>query len=476
VFGSEIKSILTCPDVPRELDRVALDQYLTYRYVPSPRTMFEGISKLPPGHRMIYDGNQASIEQYWRPQPAEPWEKSEQETIEELREVLQRAVRRQMISDVPVGAFLSGGLDSSLILALMARETDQPVKTFSIGFSGATGEEDELPFARAIAEGLGAEHHEMIVDPSKYWSQLPMMIRHLEEPNGTASTLAQYSISELASKHVKVALCGQGADELLAGYKRYIGERWSAAYRMLPEVAKTSLMPRFAEWLGHPSLKRAARALPKDNMLQRFAEMYAVFEEDEKTRLYNEDLKSGLGQREALWTPLAYWGADMPRDDALGKMLYMDTRVWLPDELLTYGDKMCMATSLEMRVPFLDVELVEFLERIPSHMKLKGLTGKHILKKAAEAFLPRDVVYRKKQGFPMPILQWFQSDLNQRVAELLLARDSACSRYFNHTYLTDLLAAYRDGRIKDHRKLYCLVSFELWYQLFILTSDVELTV
>lgn len=476
VFGSEVKALLACPQVPRELDPTALDQYLTYRYVPSPRTMFAGIFKLPPGHRLVYDGREARIDRYWRREPSAPWQGSEDDAVTELRTLLQRAVKRQMISDVTVGAFLSGGLDSSLIVALMSKETDQPVKTFSVGFTGAKGEADELPFARSIAAQLGAEHYEMIVDPSNYWSQLPKMIWHLEEPNGTVSTLAQYSISDLASRHVKVALSGQGADELFAGYRRYIGERWSAAYRRLPDIAKKAVVPRLAEWLGRPTLKRAARALPMDDMLQRFAETYAVFEEDEKHQLYGDRLQTERAGADDLWAPLAYWTDGMPGDDALAKMLYMDTRVWLPDELLTYGDKMCMATSLEMRVPFLDVELVEFLERIPSHMKLKGLTGKHILKKAAEAFLPRSVIYRKKQGFPVPILEWFRSDLNHRVAELLLAPDSACSQYFSTDYLTALLAAYRDGKIRDHRKLYCLVSFELWYQLFILTSDVELAV
>jgi asparagine synthase (glutamine-hydrolysing) len=467
IFGSEIKAILAEGSVSADVDETALDQFLTYRYVPSPRTMFRGIRKLRPGHYLRIAPSGTKMVRYWTRATTRNTI-SAAEAIGEVRRILPEAVERQMISDVPVGAFLSGGLDSSLVVALMSQISSAPIQTYSVGFEGAEGDENEIPAAREVAEHFQTDHNELLIQPAEYWQYMRQSVSDLEEPNGTAATLAQYFISRLAAQDVKVALSGQGADELFAGYRRYVGERLSRHYRRLPEFAKKHLLPALAKRTGRISLIRATRSLLKEVPADRLSAIYAVFPEEDKSHLYGDCLKSALGDiGKKLTEPITYWMDDgSAPTDPLELMLYVDTRVWLPDELLTYGDKMCMATSLEMRVPLIDLELVEAVEAVPPSIRVPNLSGKFLLKKAAEAFLPRRFVYRKKQGFPMPLLKWFDGDFGAEAKGLMMSPEGGCGRYFQTDYVRDLFGYCR--KVKDHRPLYCLLSFELWYRTFIL--------
>ncbi|MBK34550.1 MAG: asparagine synthase (glutamine-hydrolyzing) [Gemmatimonadetes bacterium] len=467
IFSSEIKAILAEGSVSPEVDPTSLDQFFTYRYVPSPRTMFRGIQKLRPGHYVKISARGNRTEFYWTRRQTRGAQ-NKNEAVEEVRRLLPEAVERQMLSDVPVAAFLSGGLDSSLVVALMSRASASRVQTFSVGFEGAESGENELPIAREVARHFGTDHQELTIRPGEYWRYLRKSAFDLEEPNGTSATLAQYFISRLAAMNVKVALSGQGADELFAGYRRYSGERLSGYYRRLPDILKQRLLPSLAERSGRISLIRATRSLLRTGQSDRLQSIYAVFPEEDKQSLYNDGFKQSIrGHEGSVSDSIDYWlGAAGAPSDPLEAMLYIDLRVWLPDELLTYGDKMCMATSLEMRVPLIDLDLVEAVEAMPIRVRVPNLTGKYVLKKAAEAYLPKRFVYRKKKGFPMPLLKWLSGDFGEEARNLILSQAGGCHRFLELEHIQYLFDYCR--RVKDHRPLYCLLSFELWYRTFIL--------
>jgi asparagine synthase (glutamine-hydrolysing) len=355
-WASEIKALLVDSTIPREVDRRALDLYLTFRFVPSPHTMFANIRKLAPGHRLIQDATTCRVERYFHPPKEQQRDHlSESDWIALLQERLEKAVRRQMISDVPIGALLSGGVDSGAVVAIMSQLTDHPVRTFTVGFADSD-DINELKEARATAALFGTEHEEVILGSLDYQDLLQKAIWHMDEPIATTSALAMYSVCRLAREQVTVVLTGQGADEPFAGYPRHWGERYGSLYRGLPPLLRDRTIRPLIEALPRQErLKRAARSLAIENITERFAKVYAVFSETMKQELWQPGMLPE-GRFEHVCEVIDYWRTGMENADPLVQMTYVDTRLSLSDDLLTYGDKMSMAASIEARVPFLDLD------------------------------------------------------------------------------------------------------------------------
>jgi asparagine synthase (glutamine-hydrolysing) len=461
LFGSEIKAVLEERSYRRELDYDALNTFLTFRYNPSPGTLFKGILKLPPGHSLSV-GLDGTIEtrSYWRYCPVTNSRITERDAVEEYKRLLELAVSRQMVSDVPVGLFLSGGIDSAIVGYLMQRQASSPIKTFSIGFPGH-GDYNELEDARASAAFIGSDHHELVLSSADYLNFLPQSYFFTEEPIAEATIPALYYVSRLAAKQLKVVLAGQGADEPLAGYHRYVGESYVGKYapilKYLPLQSVAALLPR------NERLKRAAYASSFTRELERFLGIYTIFTPEQKQRLFHPDLADKL-QAVDFSSVERLYGDCGGLADSLSKLLFIDTRLSLSDNLLIFGDKMTMANSLEMRVPFLDVELVKFLESLPSTLKLKGTTGKYIHKQALRSWLPASIIGRKKRGFSTPIDEWLQGPFVDRVREIVNQPDSVCARYFNLPFVNQLLARHQSRRENYNRHILALLSFDLWHR------------
>ncbi len=467
LFASEIKALVQHPNCPREVDLDSLAELFTFRYVPSPKTMFKGVFKLPPGHRMQVSMNAMKVERFWNwvPQLRTQWH--EQELIEEYQTLLEDAIRMQLRSDVPLGLFLSSGIDSAVLLAVMSKYSSGKVQAFTIGFEG--GEKtNEVADARLLADMFGADHHFKMVGPKDYLGYYERYLRDLEEPVGHEAASAFYFLSKGTSEHVKVALAGQGADEPWAGYDRYIGVKLSSIYNRLPSMVTDPLAGLVTRMPGRfERLKRGVASLGEQDMLTRFTKVYSFFSEEMKEKLFTGRLKervdSGYQAKEAI----RRLQDDVKHLDPVTQMLYIDTRASLPDDLLMVGDKTSMANSLEVRVPFLDYRLIEFIESLPPGLKLNGLTGKYLHKKALEKWLPKNVIYRKKKGFDNPLAEWFRTGMRSFVEEALLSDDSAVGRYFDQPYIGKMLERDRQGTEQLRRHIHLLVSFELWHREFI---------
>jgi len=468
LFASEIKSLLQHPACPREVDEEALAELFTFRYVPSPKTLFKGIRKLPPGHFMVLSQSGLRTERFWNSVPLARRKWSEAGLIEEYQHLLEDAVRLQLRSDVPLGLFLSSGIDSAMLLAIMSQHSSGPVQTFTIGFQD--GEKtNEVEDARTLARSFGADHYFQMLGPDDYAKYYERYMWDLEEPVGNETAAAFYFVSKITSERVKVALTGQGADEPWAGYDRYKGVKLSAVYSKMPGVVTNGLAPIIARMPGRMErLKRGVASLNERDMLTRLAKVYSFFSADMKGQLYKGALKQSFeadhyGSRHAL----RRLQTDVQHLDPLTQILYIDTRANLPDDLLMVGDKTSMANSLESRVPFLDYRLVEFIESLPSKLKLNGFNGKYLHKKAAEKWLPKSVVYRKKKGFANPIENWFRLGMRSFVEECLLSKDSSMAGYFDQKYIKHILDRDREGKEQYRRHIYLLVSFELWHRAFL---------
>lgn len=469
-FGSEIKAILQDERVPREIDLEALNIFLAYGFVPSPRTLFQGIRKVAPGHRLVVDARGARSERFWRTIPAIQDGIGEREAVDGYAEHLRRAVQRQMVSDVPVGCMLSGGVDSGLVVAIMSELSEQPVQTFSVGFEEA-GDWNELDDAADTASRFRTEHHPLRISARDYVDFFAESFWYLEEPVLSQSTFAYYYLSKLARQHVKVVLTGQGADEPWAGYHRYRGEKLASSFGWIAgsplSRGVVAALPRAER------LKRATRSLSERDPVVRFAQIHALFPDADRDRLLRSDLGRSLAGFDA-HAPLRTLQRDVAHLDGLSQLLYIDTRLSLPDDLLLYGDKMAMANSLEARVPLLDYELVEFVETLPPSLKLHGLNGKYVHKRAAERWLPQSVIRRRKKGFATPVDAWFQRELDGWVRDVLLSPGAACGDYFEGAYVEALLREHRERRRDHRRRIFALLSFELWHRRF-LRSPVAVT-
>ena len=453
---------------PREVDLSALGQLFTLRYVPSPNTLFRGIKKLPPAHYMLVTAGGVDVRKYWKwkPRIREAWD--ERFLIETYQDLIEDAVRLQMRSDVPVGLFLSSGVDSSSLLALMSKQSSKPVHTFTIGFEGGEGS-NETDDARKMARQFGADHTEMMLSPQDYQDYYQRYLWDLEEPVGNETAAAFYFVSLIASRKVKVVLTGQGADEPWAGYHRHIGARFSELYSRLPKALTGKLFePLVTRFTKNELLRRGVKSLNESDMLTRLVNVYSFFSSDMKAQLFqpwllDEISSDGAEARESL----KHLQSDVEGLDALTQMTYIDTRANLPDDLLMVADKTAMTNSLEARVPFLDYRLVEFAETLPPQLKLRWCRGKYLHKKAMEKWLPKEVIYRKKKGFANPVDRWLRAQMNRFLDDCLFSEHSAVRRYFDDKYIRQLVAMHEAGQQNYMRHIYLLISFELWHQQFI---------
>lgn len=465
-FGSEIKSILCDGSVRREVDAEALDLFLSFTFVPSPGTAFAGILKVPPGHALVCTPRGCTVRRFHFAIPREMDPRGEATLVAELQDLIEAAVRRQMVADVPVGALLSGGVDSTTTATIMSRLADGPIDTFTVGFAGHS-DLDETAHARETARRLGSRHHEIAVSADEYVEFLPRAVWHLEDLVATDSTLAYYKVCQLARRSVKVVLSGQGADEPFAGYPRHVGERYGWLLRSLPPgVLDRAIGPLVERLPRNDRLKRAVRSLGTRDSLARMVAVWTIVDADLKQQLY----VPGAQPEDRSASATDIWGRDVRHLDGLSQMLYMDSRLSLADNLLLYGDKMSMAVSLEARVPLLDLELMRFVERVPPQLKIRGRTRKYILRQAVAKWVPEDVLRRKKIAFQSPIDSWLRTDLTARVKELLLAGDSACMQYFRRDTVTRMIAEHVKGREDYKRALLSLIVFELWHEKYVRPS------
>jgi asparagine synthase (glutamine-hydrolysing) len=468
LFASEIKSLLIEPECPREVDIASLARLFTFRYVPSPDTMFHGIRKLPPGHSLILDSKGVRIKRYWNWKPTLRKEWKEARLVEEYQSLLEDAIRLQIRSDVPIGLFLSSGIDSGSILAIMRDYISGPIYTFTIGFHG--GERtNETADARNLARKYQTVHSEMMVGPEDYKKYYERYLYDIEEPVGNETAAAFYFVSRIASEKVKVALTGQGADEPWAGYHRYIGVKLSKLYSQLPhfltdKVIKNafSLLPR------NERLKRGVQSLGEPDVLRRFVKIYSFFSDEMKSALFLPELKNELESRKFnAEEVLRSWYSDVEGLDPVSQMLYMDTRTNLPDDLLMVGDKTSMANSIEARVPFLDYRIVKFIESLHPDLKLNGFEGKYLHKKAVGKWLPREMIKKKKKGFANPINIWMRDNLKIYAEECLFEGNAAINQYFDRNYIRNIFRLHNEGKEEYMRHIYLLISFEMWHQRFI---------
>lgn len=464
IFGSEIKSILTNPEVAREVDTTALYNYFTFTYVPSPYTVFKDIFKLKPGHFISIKNKNISIKRFYYNTTQIVNFNNEKEIIGQLQEHIYNAVKRQMISDVPIGAMLSGGVDSSTVATIMSQISDSPIKTFTVGFEDDF-ELNELKDAKFIADKIGSEHYELVVSSEDYNKLLPFSVWHMEEPVATGSILAYYMICKLAASKVKVVLTGQGADEPFAGYPRHLGEYYGKYYRAIPLPLRNFIIsPIINSLKRNEQLKRAVFSLEEPVTEKRFLRIYQTLQKELTKELYTQN---GFDWDSLTLGAIQEWQNDASGFDDLNKLLYSDSRLSLPDNLLLYGDKMAMAVSLEARVPFLDLELMRFVESIPSKFKINGLTQKYLLKKAVRKWIPEEVIKKKKIGFATPIDNWFQNELKGEVEEKLLSEGSAIRKYLNASVIKKMIEDHAAKREDYKRPLLSFLTFEIWHEMFI---------
>lgn len=473
VFGSEIKSML--PDgLDREIDPIALHDYLSLNYVPGPRTMFSAIKKLLPGHILTYeqDTQEVKIQQYWDI-PASHREvgsiNSTADIENSLLNLLRQSVRDQMISDVPLGAFLSGGVDSSLIVALMSEVSDRPVKTFSIGFQQESY--SELPYARIIANKFKTDHHELIVDP-KATDIITSMANYFDEPFADSSSMAVYLVSQLAAENVTVALSGDGGDEIFGGYSTYQADKIASYYRRLPRQIGSGLIPRLVNMLpvsdDKVSLDFKLRRFMAGGMRPPLAAHYAwkaFFSEEAKSRLYRSTNGNGHGIRPSVSVMQQYFD-DYPTNDIMNKILYVDSKVLLVDGMLTKVDRMSMAHSLEVRVPLLDLRLVEFMAHLPSDLKINRMKLKYLLKKVSSRVLPDEILNRPKAGFSIPVASWVKTDLRDMVNDHL-GRDGLSKHgLFDEAVVREILNNHWSGKSNHSHNIWNLLMFSLWHERY----------
>lgn len=470
-FASEIKSILEAPEVPRRVNHAALAEYLALGYVPAPLTLFEGVEKVLPGHLMVCERGDVREQEYWAVRFDRVEERSEVEWIEQVREKFLEAVKLRLISDVPLGAFLSGGIDSSAVVAAMARLTSRPVKTYSIGFEGPDRFYNELPYARVVAKTFGTDHHEIIVRPNVS-ELLPKLIWHMDEPIADSACITTYLVSRLARESVTVILSGVGGDELFGGYRRYLGDTLGRYYRKLPRFLRGTWLPRMLERLPqdrHSNWKnniRYATAFLKaagQDRASRYAGYVGVFSREMRAELLGQQADCPEGFSPTLTRYLAL--ADGADD--LNQLIYLDIKTSLPDDLLLLTDKATMAASIECRAPFMDSELVELTSRVPSNLKIRGLSLKYLLKKVVEPWLPKTILQRKKRGFGAPVGSWLRKDLDFLVQETLAETQVRQRGLFDAEVVRNVIAAHRSERADFTDGLMALISLELWHRIFI---------
>lgn len=469
-FASELKGITADKNISRNVNQNALRQFLSFNYIPGEETLIEGIRKLLPGHYLVVEKGRAFQREYWdlrfsRNRWDMPWEKA----VEELHDLLAETVKDHMIADVPVGVLLSGGVDSSAILSFAVGATHKKVQTFTVGFDGKQVV-DERPFAKLTAQRFGTEHHQMSISAGDFWDFLPTYVWHMEEPVCEPPAVALYYITKFARQHVKVLLSGEGGDEAFAGYPNYpnmmrlekiraatgpFARTAGAAARFAGKVAGEKRLQRYGAALGRPlGSQYFSRTSNPEAFFNRPASPFFTQE---------------FARRTAAVSPAAFVTAmtqAVKDEPLLNQMLYVDTKTWLPDDLLVKADKITMANSLELRVPLLDHQVLEFASSLPVDFKVRGKETKRILKAAFAKELPAEVLNRKKAGFPVPYEMWLRGDLKKEVESVVLSEHALARGYFQPKEVKRLVQSNsRDG--KHSKEVFCLLVLDLWHRRFI---------
>ncbi len=475
-FASEIKGLLSLGDIPRETDDESLHDYLSLRFVPSPRTMLKGVRKLPPAHMLVHREGHTSITRYWDVSFVDKQALDPDQWVEEIAARLRETVSLHLVSDVPVGAFLSGGLDSSMVVALMARDASDPIRTFGVGVEES--DFNELPYAKAVATRYGTNHIEECVR-SELIAGLPRMICHLDEPSDPIAA-CQYHAAAVAARHVKVVLGGDGGDELFGGFDRYYGLDYASRYAALPSFIRRQLVRPVLEALPdsftYKSVTQKLRWIDQVSEgldpAARYAEAtcFFRFSHSDKSRLFEETpwrSLRGLDSSEHIAIPYRSEQAE----DAIDRMLYADIVTRLPEHSLMLTDRMSMAHSLELRSPFLDHHLVEWMAGCPSDLKIRKRSTKHILRTVARDYLPDNIVRRDKQGFMFPMAYWFRGRLHAFLRERLLSSRLVRDGLFRRVEVVGLLDDHASGRRDNHVRLWMLLNLDVWDRIYIQHED-----
>jgi asparagine synthase (glutamine-hydrolysing) len=469
-FASELKAIIVDPAVPREICAPAIHQFLSFFYVPGENTLFQSVKKLLPGHYLLAEDGKISIKRYWDLQfiggeQAKPFA----EAVEELRELLGSTIRDHMIADVPVGVLLSGGVDSSAVLSFAVQRTDKKIKTFTVGFDGGQVV-DERPYARLTAKQFGTDHYEISLSPDDFWNFLPGYVWHMEEPVCEPPAVALYYVSKLARDHVKVLLSGEGGDEAFAGYPNYAN---LLRLQQVGSILGPLCRPVGAVAAMTGALFGESRSQRYGHALGRSLPAYYFSRTSGPKSFFNRQMPAIAGReflnRAPAMSPadfIAKLATPVANEPLLNRMLYVDSKTWLPDDLLVKADKMTMANSLELRVPLLDHEVLEFAASLPVDFKVRGSETKRILKAVFARVLPAEIINRRKAGFPVPYESWLRHEFKNRIRDILLS-DRALSRgYFDRSGINHLLGTNeREGGLA--KEVFSLLVLELWHQQFI---------
>ncbi len=476
LFASEVKGILAALEGHREIDYESLHHYLSLRFIPSPHTMLRDIQKLPAAHTLTYQDGQVTVSRYWDLSFLPKLELSEPELIRALGDRLKESVASHLVSDVPVGALLSGGLDSSMVVALMAEQTDSSFKTFSIGVEEQ--DFDELPYARVVADQYGTCHTEERVAPDLV-QLLPQMVWHLDEPSDPIAA-CQFHAAALAARHVKVVLGGDGGDELFAGFDRYLGIDHVDYYAAIPAPIRRNvlgpLLARVPDTFAYKSLTQKLRwmhqlaGVPDAGGRYAEATCFFRFSHDQKQALYGDSLRDEVGGLDSSRV-IADQYDRAEAVDPLDRMLYADYMTRVPEHSLMLVDRMTMAHGLEARSPYLDHELVEFMAAVPAELKIRGRQLKYILRQLAIGYLPHEIVQRSKQGFMFPIAYWFRDTLYAFLEQILLGSYFVQEGLFQKANVMQLLQEHRSGRIDHHVRLWMLLNLEVWHQIYMQGQD-----
>ena len=468
-FGSEIKTILEASDLRPEVNFNALPDQFANHGTSGDETLFAGVKRLLPGHTMMWSDGKLDIREYWdlKYEPKhEPM--SDRDYVETWREMFREAVRLRLMADVPLGMFLSGGIDSSAIAAMMSTMVDSPIKTFSVAFNER--EANELEYARLVSRTFGTDHHEVTVTPQQFFAELPNLVWHEDEPIGFLASVPLYFVSKLAAEHVKVVLTGEGADEMLAGYGRYAktlklleyGEKYEA---MTPSFLRSAVRGGVATLPGGIGGKLSRTFLTRESDIENlFFDNFGVFPRAMQSELFASETRERF-ENENPFVRQNQWLDRTDADDTLDKLLYADTKTYL-HELLMKQDQMSMAASIESRVPFLDHKLAEFSARMPREMKLRSGTTKWILREAMKGILPTEILDRPKMGFPVPVGQWFRGEFKHIVDEYVLGERATSRGIFDSNFVRSLVTRHNSGENHDER-IWALVNFEIWMRRFI---------
>jgi asparagine synthase (glutamine-hydrolysing) len=474
IFASEIKAILADRTIPRDLNPAALSNYLAFGHGVAPETIYQHISKVMPGHYLVLRGGSLHHHEYWDvgdhfAQAKDDERPSEGEFEERILTLLSDSVHRRMVADVPIGAFLSGGVDSAAVVALAQRGSSEPIKTFSLGFS-VGGAYDELPDARAVAEALGTDHHELIATDADLVATLEALVYHYDEPFGDPAGFPTYLLSRLARQHVKVVLTGDGGDELFGGYRRYLAERYAPAFRRVPAFVRDDVLPAIVGRLPRlRRVKRTVRTLAIEDAAERYASWLMLFSPELQRELVPSSVWGSLNEHDVVAPYRRYFArADrLARGDRINAVMYADLKTLLADAYMEKVDKATMACSLEARLPLLDHRLVELAFEIPSAMKVRRSSSKRVLKRALRHIVPAFVLARAKHGFEVPLDVWFRGSLKSYAFEVLLDSSTQRTGFVNRPVVERLWREHRIGRNVWDEHLWLILNLELWGRMFL---------